>query len=404
MTSPDQVIEDSAPVGDSRGESPGGPKNWRSGKIPLVLNWLLVLAALYTLYFAKTILMPIVVALLFSLLLSPLVSMFKRFRIPRPLSAVLLMAMLGGPFIVLSIELAEPVKKWMERVPELSAELTEHLDDLGEKLDPGHEIVTNVSPAEDSASEDSGFRLFGWFRDDEEPEIAPPPEAAGDSALVESVKKGGIEVLISLLAATPYIIAKFMVWVILVLFLLICGPGLYTQCIELFPQVRDKRRAMVLVGRVRQELSRYILTVSLINASLGFVTGLTFWLMGVDDALLWGVMICLLNFAPYIGTIVAMCMLGIAGLVQYGLDWASLLPAAAYFTINLVEAQFVTPTILGRHMRLNPLILILWLLAWGWLWGPVGVLIAVPLLVCIKLMAAQLNILGSWVKLIETEG
>tara|TARA_R110001592_G_scaffold363371_1_gene685519 strand:- start:132483 stop:133685 length:1203 start_codon:yes stop_codon:yes gene_type:complete len=400
MTSPDQVIEDNAPVG----ESPAGPKIRRFGKIPLVLNWLLVLAALYTLYFAKTILMPIVVALLFSLLLSPLVSMFKRFRIPRSLSAVLLMAMLGGPFIVLSIELAEPVKEWMERVPELSAELTEHLDDFGEKLDPGHDVAAKVSPSEDSASKNSGFRLFAWFRDDEEPVVAPPIETAGDSALVESVKKGGIEVLISLLAATPYIIAQFMVWVILVLFLLIFGPGLYTHGIELFPQVRDKRRAMVLVGRVRQELSRYILTVSLINAGLGFFTGLTLWLMGVDDALLWGVMVCLLNFAPYIGTIVAMCMLGIAGIVQYGLDWASLLPAAAYFAINLVEAQFVTPTILGRHMRLNPLILILWLLVWGWLWGPIGVLIAVPLLVCIKLMAAQLNILGSWVELIETEG
>ena len=117
------------------------------------------------------------------------------------------MAMLGGPFIVLSIELAEPVKEWMERVPELSAELTKHLDDFGEKpRSPGTTLQRMPAASADSASKDSGFRLFGWFRDDEEPVVAPPIETAGDSALVESVKKGGIEVLISLLAATPFII------------------------------------------------------------------------------------------------------------------------------------------------------------------------------------------------------
>lgn len=390
MTSLDQMADDSGQVMADPAE-PGfaGPAQ--------ALSWLLALAALYTLYFAKTLLMPIVVALLFSLLLSPLVSMFKRFRIPRALSALLLMAMLGGPFVVLSVELAEPVKKWMERVPELSAELTEHLDDLGDTLDPAPVVVVT-----EPVSDNFGNSLLRWFRNAEPPPVEPPIETATDSALVEGVKKSGIEVLISLFSATPFIIAQFMVWVILVLFLLIFGPGLYRSGIELFPQVSDKRRATVLVGRVRQELSRYILTVSLINTGLGIVTGFTLWVMGVEDALLWGVVVSLLNFAPYIGPLVALGMLGVAGVVQYGLDWASLLPAVIYFSINLLEAQFVTPTILGRHMRLNPLVLILWLLVWGWLWGPVGVLIAVPLLVCLKLTAAQLNILPTWVGLIET--
>ena len=390
MTALDHMSEDSSSV-------VADPVFSRFGGAALALNWLLALAAVYTLYFAKTLLMPVVVALLFSLLLSPLVSMFKRFRIPRPLSALLLLAMLGGPFIVLSVELAEPVKKWMERVPELSAELTEHLDDLGDTLDPAP-----VAVATEPVSESFGHSLLRWFQSVEEPKVEPPTATEGDSALVEGVKQSGIEVLISLFSATPFIIAQFLVWVILVLFLLIFGPGLYRNGIALFPQVGDKRRATVLVGRVRQELSRYILTVSLINAGLGLVTGCTLWLMGVDDALLWGVVVCLLNFAPYIGPVAAIGMLGVAGIVQYGLEWASLFPALTYFAINLLEAQFVTPTILGRHMRLNPLILILWLLLWGWLWGPVGVLIAVPLLVCLKLMAAQLNILGSWVQLIET--
>jgi predicted PurR-regulated permease PerM len=124
--------------------------------------------------------------------------------------------------------------------------------------------------------------------------------------------------------------------------------------------------------------------------------------VGVEDALLWGVLVGLLNFAPYVGPIFGMAMLCLAGLAQYGPVLLAALPVLVYFAINLMEAQFVTPLILGRNMRLNPLILIVWLFVWGWLWGAVGVLIAVPLLVCIKLAFSKLQIAAQWVRLIET--
>jgi predicted PurR-regulated permease PerM len=93
------------------------------------------------------------------------------------------------------------------------------------------------------------------------------------------------------------------------------------------------------------------------------------------------------------GPIITLMILSLAGITQYGMERVALLPVAIYFDINLLEAQFITPTVLGRHMRLNPLILILWLLVWGWLWGPAGLLLAVPLLVCLKLAPGQLNIM-----------
>lgn len=378
--------------------------------VQMALYWLLALAIAYTLYFAKTLFLPVVVAALFALLLSPLVGLFKRFHIPRVLSALLLLALIGVPFSLLGMQLAEPAQKWVKRIPELSAQLTEELDEFSEKLSPSKEPVTVQPPQPLEIEEKEGFRFFGWFRDDEPEEEEKPPTPASapapssDSAVSDRVMQGGVELMVQLLGATPLVLAQFTTFVILVLFMLVFGPLLYSNFIHVFPQVRDKQAANDLLAEVQHELSRYILTVSMINTALGAVTGFALWAFGVEDALLWGVMVALLNFAPYVGPIIGMAILCLAGVVQYGPVLTALLPVLIYFSINLLEAQFLTPMVLGRNMRLNPLILILWLIAWGWVWGVVGVLIAVPLLVCLKLAAARLKVLPHWVQLIETPG
>ncbi|MBQ0730001.1 MAG: AI-2E family transporter [Oleispira antarctica] len=363
----------------------------------LPIYGLLTLAVLYTLYFAKSLLMPILVAMLFALLLSPLVSLFKRLYIPRSLSAVFLIAMIGGPMTLLSIELAGPAQKWMEQVPKLSAQLTKELDNLSQAIsaDPVAEMNKTVLPAKKKSTD-----FFGWFSSDDEPIVFE--EKKDNSALSARVTQGGIDIIMSILVATPMALAQFMTFLILVMFLLIFGPGLYASYLKILPLETSNRRSATLIGKLQKELSRYIVTVTIINAGLGITTAGIFWMMGVDDALLWGVLVGLLNFAPYLGSIMALIILSFAGITQYGIEVAALMPAAVYFGINMLEAQFITPTVLGRHMQLNPLILILWLLIWGWLWGAVGVLVAVPLLVCIKLAAAQLNVLSKWVALIET--
>lgn len=358
---------------------------------------LLTLAILYTLYFAKSLLMPVLVAMLFSLLLSPLVSMFKRLYIPRALSAMLLITMIGGPLTLLSIELAGPAQKWVEQVPKLSAHLIEELDDLSQVISTDNltDIDEVVLPVKEKSSS-----FFSWFSSDDEPVIVE--EKKDNSVLSARVTQGGIDIIMSILVATPMALAQFMTFLILVMFLLIFGPGLYDGYLKTIPMETSTRRSATLIGKLQKELSRYIITVTIINIGLGIVTAGVFWVMGVDDALLWGALVGLLNFAPYLGSLMSLIILSFSGITQYGIEAAALVPAAVFFGINMLEAQVVTPTILGRHMQLNPLILILWLLLWGWLWGAVGVLVAVPLLVCIKLAAEQLNILSKWVKLIET--
>ena len=379
------------------------------GKQPwtTALYALLFLASLYTLYFAASLLIPIVLALLLSLQFSPLVATLNRFYVPRAVSAALLLVAIGGPFTLLGMELVEPAQKWMKRVPEVTAKVNEQLTTISEVLAPAAQQAP-AQQAESNPDKDTGIlNFFGWFDDEEEDQVkagkAQPPSAPEHStALTDRLVVGGIEVTMTVLAETPVFLAQCLVCIILVVFLLVYGPGVYHTAIEVLPQIRDKSQASQLVADTQRELSRYILTVSLINLGLGLVTAGVLWLMHFEDPLLWGTMVALLNFAPYVGTIISLGVLTIAGLSQYGLEWEAVLPAGAFFILNALEAQLITPMVLGRNMRMNPLIIMLWLVIWGWLWGMAGVLIAVPLLVCSKLILARSEICKPWLRLIES--
>ena len=203
-------------------------------------------------------------------------------------------------------------------------------------------------------------------------------------------------------AAAPVFLAQLVTCLTLTIFLLVFGPRLFEAAINNLPQISDKDEARSVVATVQVELSRFILSLSAINALLGLSVAGALTLLGMEDALLWGVLAGVLNFAPYIGMFIGMTILSLAGLAQFGVAWAALLPVLIYFILNGIEAQFITPTVMGKHMRLNPLVLMIWLIFWAWLWGMVGVLLAVPLLVCIKLAAAQLSVPSHWVRVIET--
>lgn len=377
---------------------------------PVAVRWLLGLALLYTLYFARSLLVPVVVALLLALLLSPAVELLKRLHIPRSLSALLLLCAIGGPLGLLAVELAEPAQKWATRLPELSAFMSEKLHALS--AEPLAPAVAAAAPVTVQPKEkEKGFNLWGLFSsDDPAPEPAPAPipeplpaEKTGAEVVSDRIMAGGLEAALSMLVATPVIIAQVMTCLILFLFLLIFGPKLFEAAMRESEQNEGMARTMELVTNLRRHLSRYIVTVSAINTCLGAATALALWWLGVEDALLWGAVVAVLNFAPYIGPLLATGILCLAGLTQYGPEAAALLPALVYLILNLLEAQVVTPMVLGRNMRLNPLMVMLWLVVWGWLWGASGVLLAVPLLVCIKLVAEPLHIAPRWIRLLESE-
>ncbi|MFT2089780.1 AI-2E family transporter [Paraglaciecola sp. 2405UD69-4] len=353
------------------------------------IQWILVLAIIYTLYFAQTLIIPLVLAILVALLLSPLVSILQRFHVPPAISSIALLLALATPFTLVGMELIEPAQKWAKLIPKLSSQVTEQVESLSDAFEE--------EAAQQRASQDR-FSLFNWFS-------RKPPEQPvknnTSSLVTDRIKQNGTELLIDTLGAAPVFFAQLLGCVILILFLLIFGPSLFKAFIREMPTDEQRDKAKRLVTMTQKQLSKYIITASAINLGLGLSTACALYFIGLEDALLWGVIVGLLNFIPYAGSVIGLIILSLAGIVQYGVTPIVLMPLGAYLVLNFIESQIITPTVMGKNMLINPLVIMVWLLICGWLWGIVGVLISVPLLVCIKLALTELNIWKNWLRIIE---
>ena len=205
------------------------------------------------------------------------------------------------------------------------------------------------------------------------------------------------------LATTPRLLASVLAVVLLTFFFMVYGEQLQRHAIALLPGRQKKKFTVEILHSMEHEISRYVLTISVINTVMGLLfAGILFALdMPLPEALLWGTLVAILNFAPYVGPLIGMGLMLLVGFVSYKDPWMSVLPAAIYLVLHTLEGQIITPIILGKRMALSPLVLILALMVFGWLWGIVGLLLAVPLLVCVKLVLARVEGMEGWARLLE---
>lgn len=356
------------------------------------IKWILFLAVIYTLYFAQSLIIPLVLTILIALLLSPLVTLLKRVDVPRSISSIALLVMLTAPFTLLGLELIEPAQKWAKLIPKASVHLTQQVESISVAFEKQQkeELV--------QAKSKEKFSFFDWFSSDT---AKPQPKESTSDVVTEHIKQGGMALILGALTAAPIFLAQVLASAILILFLLIFGPSLFNAFVEELPTKEQRLKAIRLVNLTQKQLSRYIITVSAINLGLGLSTACVLYFIGLEDALLWGVIVGILNFIPYVGSVFGVLVLTLAGMVQFGVNLSVLVPVGAYLALNLFESQVITPTVLGRNMLINPLVIMLWLLICGWLWGLSGILLSVPLLVCIKLALSELGVWENWLRIIE---
>lgn len=340
------------------------------------LSWLLLLALLYTCYFARDLIVPVLLAVFLGLCGNPLVTRLRQLWIPRWLGAL---AVVTGGLAVLALGaslLLPPAATWVQRAPN---ELRQHLPKLRELTKP----LEEASKATESLQKMT--------------EVGPPSPAP--VRVVEPQRTS----LIDLLSNAPRALASVLAVLILGYFFLVYGEDLLRRLLSVLPSWRQKRVTVHILRTIQTDIARYMLTIGTINLGLGLFTALALYLIGLApaDALFWGTTAGLLNFAPYLGPLATAIALVLVGLTEFDHLGVALLPAAAFLGLHLIEGQFVTPLILGRRMAISPVILLLWLFLWGWMWGIAGLLLAVPMLVCFKIYCSRVEGMKVWAQLIE---
>ena len=337
-----------------------GPFGIRS----LALTGLFLLACFYTLYFARDFFLPVVLALLLNFLLAPLVRFGKRFRLPAALTAALVIAAVFAALGILVYQLSGPLAEWLERAPEIGAKLQS-------KVQPLQQAMKRISKVNDQIE---GLRTVKTGQQlPQRVELKPP-------SLLDLVFSG-----------TSKLVLSSLVVVVLLFFLLASGDLFLSKLVHVLPTLSDKKKAVQIAREVEENISKYLFTITLINAGIGVASGLLFWAFGLPNPALWGAVAGVLNFIPTVGSLsVALIITLVATVTFPSLPHALLVPAA-YLGLTVTMGTFVSPLIMGQRLTLNPVVIFLGLSFWGWLWGIPGALLAVPMLAMFKIFCDHIE-------------
>jgi len=366
MTIEPDVTGTAAPASASVPVKAGLAPIWSDVRlIRMLLIAVFILTAVYALYFARDFVMPVMLAFLLALMLTPIARFLKKRGVPEAVSATLLVLMSVAAIVSAGYFLSGPIVQLANDAPQIGRRVTERLAELRHPFEKFMAVSEEVEKVTETTQEPGVQRVV----------LAQPgivSQAAGN-----------------LLSAGTTAAITF----VLSLFILASGTMFYEKIIQSFTRLSEKKRALRVVYDVEREISRYLLTVALINAGLGAAIALGLWALGMPNPAVWGVAAAALNFLPYIGALATILLVAAISLVTF--DTLSYAMLAPLFVVccNIVEGQFITPLVVGRRLEINAVAIFIAVAFWSWLWGFVGALIAVPLLVIFKVFCDHFD---SW--------
>lgn len=325
---------------------------------------LFLLAFFWVLSETRGLFLPVVIAGLLTFLLDPIVRWLHRFKIPRSVAAACVLLTFLALFGLGVHSSLEPAQEWIGDLPKSMKQVERKLQRLMEPVEEVSEAAREVERLAKIPGGDTTQKV----------------EVSSTPSLGESLYDGTL----SLLLTTAVVL-------ILTYFLLASGDLFLQKLVRMLPRMHDRKKVVGIARQIQQEVSTHLFTISMINVALGMCVGLATYWIGLPDPLIWGVMAAGLNFIPYVGAMGGMVILLGASLLHFDEPLHALLPSAVYLLLTSIEGSLVTPTILGRRLSLNPVVIFLGLFFWGWIWGVAGAFLAVPLLIALKIVCDHLE-------------
>ena len=356
---PDSEIEGepTAPVVLPEGEVTAYRRDRLLAALALICGLGLALATPFALRAGAEFFLPVTVALVIAIALVPLLEWLERRRVPSALAAVICLVLFLAVANIAVAAIVFPATEWFRLLPE-------RIGQLRETLEPIFDIYAN----------------FEQFVDDVVREFGREPRSGPQTVQVETPSS-----LLQIIASSAPFAAIQMFFAVLVIFFFLAG---WTRMRKRTITARSSFGGAMTTARVIQQVvdatSTYLGTITIVNIGMGLVVALVVYWIGMDTPLMWGGIAAVLNYIPYLGPIAAALLLALGGLMSFSDPWYALLPAISFIIIHLVEANLVTPSVVGRRLTINPLLILLSLSFWAWVWGTTGALLAVPLLIIIR--------------------
>jgi predicted PurR-regulated permease PerM len=337
----------STPLPDSKAELP--PVIRRAELVAFALVGLLVICVVAVLYVAKAFFLPIVSAFVVGTMLSPAAGFLERRRIPRPVSAVLIVASVGAGAAFMVGLISSPLMEWSTRLPELGSRLKDKLHVFDRPLALWHELQAMVGV----------------------------PDAGSNGAFVLP-KFDWVEPTVGFLSPT---FTEFLLFIATLILFIASWRDLRRALVMTFGDHSARLRMLRILNEIEANLGGYLLTVTMINFGVGVATGITCAVTGMPNPAGLGALAATLNFFPIIGPVAMFVILAVVGVVTASTIGIGLITALLFIGITFLEGHFVTPTIIGRRLELNALAVFMALAFWTWLWGPMGGFLSSPLLI-----------------------
>jgi predicted PurR-regulated permease PerM len=351
-----------ASVADAAGtKTPAAPPGTATARLfTLAQIILMVLGVIGFLYFARPVVLPVVLAIAAGMTLKPLIRWLSCCHIPPSISAAVVLILLVFALGLGFFNLGRPAVTWLNEAPQHMTDLRERVQKLFPRMarfDRAAAAVNNLGTAENDQEKTTVVEIKS------------------------SRVPGG------LINWTGTFLAGVGEALVLLYLLLASGDLFLQKLVRVMPTLSDKKRAVDISHEIQQNISNYLFSVSLINLGLGLFVSVGLHFMGVPNAAMWGIVAAVLNFVPYFGPVAGVVVLAGVGMLTFDTPGREFLPPAWYLLLHLLESNLITPVLLGRRFTLNPVVVFVSLIFWTWLWGMPGALVSVPILVSAKVIS-----------------